>query len=682
MTSIATSSTITKKGISLSEPTLENSAIIPSGATGDGRFTHDCAHRVVNDRNAEYDPLDRVPPSPLVEMLMEKGREHENAVFEQLEIIHDVVRISSFGSLDERVAATADKMRRGEKVVLGGALPDVDGRSGRPDVLLRVDSPSSLGAWSYVPCDVKSHDAFDGESKAREWLIGSLAMPLLHEADACPMVGKPVKNDSLQLAHYWRMLEGLGLAPSNPESGPESGPVGAIIDKNQLVVWRRLDDALWRHEDPWSGAVADRSALSILDLEWNYRWSAINAMLAGQPCTEPLWYSACGTCEWKNVCYSELEADQHVSLIAGVTRDTTKRLAAIGVRTMPQLAALDIRTAEVVVATHGSCNLAELVDRTNEFSSTDEPVGVLFTARQTKGPNALAAAGIRTLADLLALDQDLIRIKSSTDLVRAIDAARVRLHPDGLPHLPRGVARQDVVVPRADIEVDVDMENSDEVYLWGTFTSMNDGVSLPPGFAAGYLPFHYLNVADDLNASSCTTGARPIEGIRTEADVFADWWEWMHRLIAAAGEQGRTVKFYCYTDAEYRKMREVVNRWPTDPRLPSLDEIDDFVRSEHWVDLKKTVEAFIWPTDSMGLKSVAPLAGFEWRAEDAGGDNSMLWFEIAVSDPDVGRRHAMARKLLEYNEDDVQATKVLRNWLDDGLQSRGFTIGNVSELDG
>jgi len=124
-----------------------------------------------------------------------------------------------------------------------------------------------------------------------------------------------------------------------------------------------------------------------------------------------------------------------------------------------------------------------------------------------------------------------------------------------------------------------------------------------------------------------------------------------------------------------------VNRWPTDSRLPSLDQIDEFVRSEHWVDLKKTVEAFIWPTDSMGLKSVAPLAGFEWRAEDAGGDNSMLWFEIAMSGPDPVERRAMATKLLDYNEDDVQATKALRNWLDDGLHARGFTIRSVTELD-
>ncbi len=669
----------------MSDSTPEISPVIPPGATGDGRFTHDCAHRVVNDRNAKYDDLDRVPPSPLVEMLMEKGREHENMVFEQLEILHDVVRISSFESLDERVAATTDKMRRGEKIILGGALPDVAGRTGRPDVLVRVDAPSSLGAWSYAPCDVKSHDAFDGESKAREWSVGTLASPLLHQADACPMAGKPVKNDSLQLAHYWRMLEALGLAPT----GSDSVPIGAIIDKNLRVVWRRLDESLWRHEDPRSGKLADRSALEILDLEWEYRWSAIGAMLEGQPCTEPLWYSACGSCDWKNVCYSELEADGHVSLISGVTRDTTKRLAAIGVRTMTQLASLDIRTAEVVVATHGACDLAELVDRAREFPSADEPVGVLFTARQTKGPTALAAAGIRTLADLLALDQGLVRIKSSTDLVRSIDAARVRIHPDGLPHLPRGVAAADVVVPRADIEVDVDMENSDEVYLWGTYTSINDSVngsitgdiSLPPGFAAGYLPFHYLEIPGYGSGDNSGDHSGDHSGMHpSEADVFADWWQWMHRLIAAAAGQGRTVKFYCYTDAEYRKMREVVNRWPSDARLPSLDDIDAFVRSEHWVDLKKTVEEFIWPTDSMGLKSVAPLAGFSWRAEDAGGDNSMLWFEVAMSDPDPGQRHAMAVKLLEYNEDDVQATKCLRHWIDDGLHSRGFTVRSVSEL--
>ena len=41
----------------------------------------------------------------------------------------------------------------------------------------------------------------------------------------------------------------------------------------------------------------------------------------------------------------------------------------------------------------------------------------------------------------------------------------------------------------------------------------------------------------------------------------------------------------------------------------------------------------------------------------------------------------MSEKLLRYNEDDVLATKVLREWLDDGLNGRGPVFRGVTELD-
>ena len=640
---------------------------IPAGQSGDGRFTHDCPHRVVNDRDAKYADVERVAPSPLVQMLMDKGREHEDAVFAELEIAHDVVRVPSMIALEERVAETDARMRRGEPIVLGGALPDVDGRTGRPDVLIRIDLPSSVGKWSYLPCDVKSHDALDGTSKPRDWFVGSIASPFHGDAIPTALPGKPVKNDSLQLAHYWRMLESLGWTPS---SGAAVS-IAAIIDKNRRLVWRDLGEALWKHEDPRSGFVTNLSALQILDLEWEYRWSAVSSMLAGEPCTEPLLHGACSSCEWENVCREELDRKKHVSLIAGVTRETTKRLATIGVSTIDQLAGLDVETAMVIVTTHTACDLGELVERARAEFDPNDPVGVLFSARQTKGPKALATAGISTVGQLLALDANLIRIKSSTDLVRSIDAARVRSHSSRLPFLPRSTSSVDI--PRADIEIDVDMENSDDVYLWGTYASIRNGRAPSGDLAAlvspGYHPFHLLDPTGRGEAPS-----------RTEAEVFAEFWNWMQAVVAAASSAGWSVKFYCYTGAEYQKMCEIIARWPNDQDLPALETIDAFVSSDHWVDLKNTVEEFIWPSDSMSLKAIAPLAGFAWRAEDAGGDNSMLWYELAMTDPDPEVRRAMAAKLLEYNEDDVRATLVVREWLDDGLAGRGFTIRNVSEI--
>jgi predicted RecB family nuclease len=40
----------------------------------------------------------------------------------------------------------------------------------------------------------------------------------------------------------------------------------------------------------------------------------------------------------------------------------------------------------------------------------------------------------------------------------------------------------------------------------------------------------------------------------------------------------------------------------------------------------------------------------------------MRWYERATSDPDRARREYFRTKILEYNEDDVRATRHLRWW--------------------
>ncbi|MFZ1911741.1 MAG: ribonuclease H-like domain-containing protein, partial [Propionicimonas sp.] len=69
-------------------------------------------------------------------------------------------------------------------------------------------------------------------------------------------------------------------------------------------------------------------------------------------------------------------------------------------------------------------------------------------------------------------------------------------------------------------------------------------------------------------------------------------------------------------------------------------------------------------TNGLGLKVVATHgAGFAWRDEDPGGLNSMHWFADAVGGATAELREQARTRVLEYNEDDVQATWQLRRWL-------------------
>ena len=650
----------TNKGTSLSDPAALEIKI-PAGDSGDGRFTNDCGHRVVNDRDPAYADVPRTEPSAFLQMLFEQGLEHEDEIFSLLERAHGVTRLSpdSGGDLGQQ---TTLAMHKGERLILGSQLSTVNGRSGRPDILVRVgDKKNAEGKWEYPPVDVKFHSALDGSAKPKEWNVGSIDDPWW-ESCILAEVGKgtPDKNDSLQLAHYWQMLSDLGHAGS-------TDPLGGIFDRDGILVWRQLDEPMWKHPDPNTQETKQRSALEIANLEWSFRWRAITIVLNQKPeqrLTEPILHGNCAQCTWSNVCYDELDEIHHVSLVAGVTLDNVHSLGGADIVTMEELAAVDLRTAQLMVgAKANNLDLAELVASAHAHSHPSAPVTVL-TGKKKNGPAYLESVGITAVGDLLTLNSTALLIKPFTRLVSSIDGARVRLRGDGHPYSERNDPLSSL--SRGDIEVDIDMENAEIVYLWGTYlTDHRDVTTTSALVQPGYRPFHTFDGLDEFE----------------EGRQFILLWNWMHELIDWGRKNGNSVRFYCYTNAEENKMNEVTTRHANLAGMPTLDQIQEFVTSEFWVDLKKTVDKFVWPTDGLGLKKVAPLAGFSWHSEDAGGDNSILWFEKAMNSADENERQEMRDRLLQYNEDDVVATLVVRDWLDDGLCGRTWTIESVTALD-
>jgi predicted RecB family nuclease len=61
------------------------------------------------------------------------------------------------------------------------------------------------------------------------------------------------------------------------------------------------------------------------------------------------------------------------------------------------------------------------------------------------------------------------------------------------------------------------------------------------------------------------------------------------------------------------------------------------------------------PLKYYNLKDVAKFFGFKWRASDASGSNSMLWFDEWKKTKD----EKLLKKILNYNEDDVKGTFVV-----------------------
>ncbi|WP_025782268.1 TM0106 family RecB-like putative nuclease [Candidatus Synechococcus spongiarum] len=70
-------------------------------------------------------------------------------------------------------------------------------------------------------------------------------------------------------------------------------------------------------------------------------------------------------------------------------------------------------------------------------------------------------------------------------------------------------------------------------------------------------------------------------------------------------------------------------------------------------------QQWVLPLSSYGLKSVATWLGFRWRQPNAEGARAVLWWRH-------WRRHGHdhdLRRILEYNHDDCQATRVVTAWL-------------------
>jgi predicted RecB family nuclease len=253
----------------------------------------------------------------------------------------------------------------------------------------------------------------------------------------------------------------------------------------------------------------------------------------------------------------------------------------------------------------------------------------------------LRTAGVRTVDDLARLDpNDDSLPPTGMPLVDAVGLAKALLaNLTVVRRVPR------IVVPRADVEVDVDMESFGDAgaYLWGAWLS---GVDV--GEPAGYRAF-------------ATWEPLPTDD---EARSFAHFWQWLRLIRLRARARGLSFRAYCYNElAENRWLLSSAKRFAGKPGIPATDQVRAFISSDSWFDLFGSVRDNFLCSRGKGLKTIAPAAGFAWRDPEASGENSMRWYRDAVGMDGAAPDPAQRRRLLEYNEDDVHATLTLRRWM-------------------
>jgi predicted RecB family nuclease len=219
---------------------------------------------------------------PVLEVLVERGRLHEQAYLDHLRSQGlSIAMIDGIGVDSVSVATTLKKMKSGAPVIAQAAL-QTGQWSGRADVLLRVEKPSGLGSWSYEVVDTKL---------AQETKGGTV----------------------LQLCLYSDLLaEAQGLAPElayvvTPETAfvPQPFRVSAFAAYYRRVG-QHLQEAVHANTDE------------------------------GYPDPNP----HCEVCRWRQHCDDKRHADDHLSLVAGISKVQIGELGKHDVSSTASLAVL------------------------------------------------------------------------------------------------------------------------------------------------------------------------------------------------------------------------------------------------------------------------------------------------------------------------------------------------------
>src|SRR5262245_31912786 len=200
--------------------------------------------------------------SPALQALRDRGAIHESQFVAHLrEQGHDVVVIDGEGLSPTAIAQTIAAMQAGRSIIVQGALTH-EGWGGRIDVLRRVETPSALGPWSYEVTDTKL---------ARETKAGTV----------------------LQLCLY------SDLVAQVQKIDPEYMDV--------VSPWADFKPQRYRYHDY---AAFYRKAKTAL------------AACVGTPggATYPEPKAHCEVCRWAPACDKRRRDDDHLCLVAGITK--------------------------------------------------------------------------------------------------------------------------------------------------------------------------------------------------------------------------------------------------------------------------------------------------------------------------------------------------------------------------
>lgn len=245
-----------------------------------------CNHATTMELLSLVKTIEKRAASDELRILRDHGELHELAFLQKLETEgRQVVRVKAKGDFLSRVDQTLSAMQSGAEVIFQAAL-QLDQFRGFADFLIRVDTPSNLGNFSYQVADTKL--AIHG--KARHLI---------------------------QVIQYSEMIGAIqGSLPISTSLELGSGESATYIVRDYLYYVRQLRGRFV---------------------------SFINSRTQ----TQPEHCNHCKVCPWADHCESEWLAVDHLNQIAGITKSQIKKLRSMGISTLSELANLEDRTRDL-----------------------------------------------------------------------------------------------------------------------------------------------------------------------------------------------------------------------------------------------------------------------------------------------------------------------------------------------
>jgi predicted RecB family nuclease len=214
-------------------------------------------------------------------------------------------------------------------------------------------------------------------------------------------------------------------------------------------------------------------------------------------------------------------------------------------------------------------------------------------------------------------------------------------------------------LPEADIEIDIDLENSME-------TLRELEIDEPIGEDRLYLygfGIHDRTVSKDWRTAVIDTYSDYSNTEEGEFEVMSKMWNKLQQEITKAENSGKTIKIFHYSPHEFTWWKKYANRFVGRPGVPTLNELEEF-KINYLVDLYPFAQKWAFHARSYSIKDLAPLAKFEWSVAAAGGANSLFKYRDAINQKlDQSARDEAIAWLDAYNRDDVRATFAVRDYI-------------------